>query len=167
MSLSQKLSASTPWVPLSSPHGSAGHLERGDCEKGLAELLSRLESISANMVGSDNAEQLRRDGESLRKDLDAQLSAELTLVQRIESLERTIHWLSDKKANERAEQEVVNSEGEMGPEVKPRLQGQDDAFIESNIECKETRPEEGSSLGLDDGAVLPWLGPLPQPQLRR
>ena len=85
-------------------------LGRNDCEKSLAELSARLESISADMVRLDATDRLRRDGDSLRKDLDAQLSAELTLVERVEAMERTIQGLSYKTANGNLEQDTVVDE---------------------------------------------------------
>ena len=128
------------------------HLERGDCEKSLAELLSRLESISAEMVRSETAEQLKADGESLRKDLDAQLRAELTLVQRVESMERTIQWLSEKPANETTELELVDSQCEITAKVKERLPDHAETSIETTVECKETRQEGNSNFQFTDGA---------------
>ena len=153
--LSQRISASDPRDQRSGDQetevGPLCRLERGDCEKGLAELLSRLESISAEMVRSSTTEQLKRDGESLRKDLDAQLEAELTLVQRIESMEQTIQWLSDHSANGNTVK--VDSQCEIIAQAKEGPPNPDEAAaIIPTIECKETRKTGNSNFPSADSA---------------
>ena len=150
MALSQRISESDPRDQRPGYQETAigpRHLERSGCEKSLAELLSHLESISAEMVRSGTTEQLKRDGDSLRRDLDAQLKAELTLVQRIESMERTIQWLSDKAADENTEQEQVDNQGAIIADVKARLPNPDEASIETTIECKKSERARRRSSG--------------------
>ena len=146
--LSEKISAAK--TPLASD----------DCEEGLAELSSRLQSISADMIGSDTAEQLRGEGESLRKDFDAQLTAEATIVRKIESMEQTIRLLSRKPERDQIE-------------VKPTTLRNDKTSSESTVECVEPRKEGSSQFQPADGASSrsrrksladvgkSYLGPLP------
>ena len=135
-------------------------LASDDCEEGLAELSSRLQSISADMIGSDTAEQLRGEGESLRKDLDAQLTAEATIVRKIESMEQTMRLLSRKPERDQIE-------------VKATSLRNDKTSSESTVECVEPRKEGSSQFQLADGASSrsrrksladvgkSYLGPLP------